>query len=104
MQKVCASLGTPLALEKVKGPSTSLTFLGIKLDNNNMEASLQKEKLTKMRQLIMSWLSRKKATKQEILSLVGLLQHSTKIIRCGRSFVSQMYFTAAKVDYYTRFI
>ena len=55
IQKVCASLGIPVALEKVEGPSTSLTFLGITLDTNNMEARLPKENLTRIRQLIMSW-------------------------------------------------
>ena len=105
IQKVCTSLGIPLALEKVEGPSTTLTFLGITLDTINMEARLSEEKLTRIRQLVTSWLNRKKATKREILSLVGLLQHATKIIRCGRTFISRMYSTAAKVkelDYYTR--
>ena len=44
------------------------------------------------------------ATKHEILSLVGLLQHAAKAVRCGRSFVSRMYTTAAKVqelEYFT---
>ena len=105
IQKVCDSLGIPLALEKVEGPSTSLTFLGITLDTNNMDARLPEEKFIKIRQFIMFWLGRKKATKREILSLVGLLQHTTKTIHCGRSFVSRMYSTATKVhelDYYTR--
>ena len=37
--------------------------------------------------------------------MVGLLQHAAKVIRCGRSFVSRMYATAAKVqelEYFTR--
>ena len=38
IQKVCASLGAPLALEKVGGSSTTLTFLGITLDTTNMQA------------------------------------------------------------------
>ena len=70
-----------------------------------MEARLPEEKLTRIRQLITSWLNRKKATKREILSLVGLLQHAAKVVRCGRSFVSRIYSTAAKVrelDYHTR--
>ena len=44
-----------------------------------------------------TWLHKKKATKREILSLVGLLQHATKIVRNGRTFVSRMYATAAKL-------
>ena len=40
---------------------------------------------------------KKKATKLEILSLVGLLQHTIKVVKPGCTFLSQMYETAAKV-------
>ena len=52
-----------------------------------------------------AWLTRKKATKMEIISLVGLLQHTCKVVRPRRSFVSRMYITAAKLEHlsdYTR--
>ena len=42
---VCQHLGVPLAVEKVEGPSESLTFLGILLDSKIMEAHLPLEKL-----------------------------------------------------------
>ena len=44
-----------------------------------------------------SLLGKKSATKRDILSLVGLLQHATKVIRYGGAFVAWMYGTAAKV-------
>ena len=44
-----------------------------------MEACLPDNKLTSLSH------PGSKATKQEILSLVGLLQHATKIIHCGRN-------------------
>ena len=42
-------------------------------------------------------MSKKKATEHEILSLIGVLQHATKIVRSGRAFLSRMYATAAKL-------
>ena len=60
IRKVCASLGIPLALEKVEGPSTALTFLGITLDTINMEARLPEVKLTRIMQLITSWLNERR--------------------------------------------
>ena len=36
--KVCSHLGIPLVTEKIKGPTKILTFLGITLDTQNMEA------------------------------------------------------------------
>ena len=85
-------LGIPLALEKVEGPSDCLTFLGITLDSQSMQACLPDDKLQRIRL-------------QVILSLVGLLQHATKVVSPGRTFLSRMYRTAARLkrlSYYTR--
>ena len=37
IQHTCRDLGIPLAEEKLEGPTTSLTFLGIVLDTSRME-------------------------------------------------------------------
>ena len=53
---------------------------------------------------IKEWLHRKNGMKREVLSLVGTLQHAAKVIRPGRTFVYQIYSTAAKVqelEYFT---
>ena len=103
--QVCKALGVPLALEKVAGPTMVLDFLGILLDTIRMEAQLPDEKLDRVRQRVREWLGKKNATKREILSLVGLLQHAAKVVRPGRTFVQRMYSTAMKVrelDYFTR--
>ena len=86
--QVCDGLGIPLATEKVEGPSTSLNFLGILLDIHRMEIHLPEDKLQRIYQELSSWLHRKTAIKREILSLVGLLQHATKVVRSGRTFVA----------------
>ena len=104
-KQTCQQLGVPLAMEKVEGPSTSLTFLGITMDTVQMEIQLPDDKLARIRQCIDQWLPKKNATKRDILSLVGLLQHATKVVHCGSTFVSRMYSTAAKIsklDFYTR--
>jgi len=38
--EVCSHLGIPLAVEKIEGPSETLTFLGITLDMHSLEARL----------------------------------------------------------------
>ena len=105
IQQVCKQLGIPLALEKVEGPSTSLDFFGITLDTGKMEARLPTKKLQRAKELVGRWMTKKKATKREILSLIGILQHATKIVRSGRTFLSRMYQAAAKLrelHFYTR--
>ena len=44
------------------------------------------------------------ATKKQILSLIGLLQHATKVVRPGRTFVSRMYNAAAKLRELSHYI
>ena len=76
----CKELGVPLALEKIEGPATSLPFLGILLDSQKMEVRLPPDKLQRTKEEILNRLAKKKATKGQILSLVGLLHHATKVI------------------------
>ena len=70
-----------------------------------MEARLPEEKVQQLRITVTEWVGRKNATKSEILSLVGQLQHAGKVVRYGRTFFTRMYITASKVkelDFYTR--
>ena len=91
---VCKELGVSLALEKVEGPTTCLT-----LDTHRMEMRLPDGKLMRIQGEIERWLQ-KKAAKRQILSLVGLLQHATKVVRYGRIFVARMYTTEGTVLLY----
>ena len=105
MKQVCQLLRVPLATEKVEGPSTCLEFLGILLDTIWMEARLPEDKLSRLQTTVVSWLDKRKATKRQILSLVGLLQHAAKVVRAGCIFVQRMYSVAAQVrelDHFTR--
>ena len=100
--RICKDLRVPLAFGKIEGLFTTLPFLGIMLDRVVMKTRLPHYKLERMCNMVSTWLKKKKATKK-ILSLVGLLQHETKVVQHGRPFLSWMYATAAKVkqvDYY----
>ena len=104
-ETACQKLGVPLDVEKVEGTATSITFLGVELDTVKMEIRLPEEKLLRIRHELSGWLRRKRATKHDILSLVGLLQHATKVVQPREPFVSRMYTTAARVkelDFYMK--
>ena len=45
-----------------------------------MEAQLSEDKLSRIQIQLATWLGRNKATKRQMLSLVGLLQHTTKVV------------------------
>ena len=102
---VSKALGVPLAADKVAGPSPALEFLGIVLDTHSMEARLPMEKLRRTQQMVSDWLEKRSAKKRDILSLVGTLQHASKVVKPGRTFVARLYATAAKVaelEFFTR--
>ena len=105
MIQVCQLLNVPLAIGKVEGPSTLLEFLGILLDTVRMEAHLPVDKLARLRTTVSDWLDKRNATKRQILSLVGILQHVAKVVQPGRIFVHRMYSVAAQakeMDHFTR--
>ena len=70
-----------------------------------MMACLPADKLQRIRSLLPTWLRKRKATKREILSLVGLLQHATKVVKPGCTFVARMYSEAVRLrclSFFTR--
>ena len=46
--EVFERLGIPLAPEKIEGPTTRLTFLGIEIDSETTSLSLPQEKLVEL--------------------------------------------------------
>ena len=95
LTRLCDTLGIQMASEKVEGPTSFLSIFRITLDTHRMEIHLPQDKLTRIQEMLSCWLNKKKTSKRKILSLVGLLQHAMKVVRCGHTFASRMYATAA---------
>ncbi|XP_077863268.1 uncharacterized protein LOC144346270 [Saccoglossus kowalevskii] len=81
MLSVCKELGVPIAKEKVEGPSSTLTFLGIELDTVKMVIRLPDDKLNDLLQVLPTWLHKTSSTKQELLSLIGTLSFAYLLVR-----------------------
>ena len=79
-----------MAPEKTVGPSTTLAFVGIQLDTALMEACLPQEKLDKCRELLSTFLRRRKVTLLEIQSLTGLLNFAYMVVVPGRAFLRRL--------------
>jgi hypothetical protein len=77
----------PIAPEKTVGPSTILTFAGIELDTNTMEARLPADKILKTRSILSEFLCRRKATLKEVQSLIDLLNFACTVVPPGRAFL-----------------
>ena len=83
----CKHLGVPLAQEKSEGTTSCLTFLGIEVNTEQMQLHLPAEKLQRVRSLIKEFLRTPSALKGDLESLLGLLQHASRVVKPGRSFV-----------------
>ena len=90
MQKTISlfnNLGVPLAPEKIVGPLTKLTFLGIEIDSQTMSLRLPEDKLSTLVAMLQKWSNLKKCTKRDLLSLIGKLSFASKVIPSGRMFI-----------------
>ena len=87
IMEVCQVLGVPLAAEKLAGPTTCLEFLGIEVDTVRQELRLPEVKLTHLRDLTKQWSRKRACCRQDLESLVGVLNHAVTVMRPGRSFL-----------------
>ena len=83
----CQGLGVPLAPEKVQGPASVITFLGIELDSEAQQLCLPQDKLEHIRSSLAVWGRKRACTKRELLSLIGVLQHTCRVVKPGRTFL-----------------
>ena len=90
LDRTCAELGIPIAEHKREGPVTCLTFLGIEVDTVAMQLRLPLDKLRRLQGLLSDWGDKKTCERRELESLIGLLNHACKVVRCGRSFLRRM--------------
>ena len=87
----CETLGCLIAPDKTEGPTTKLTVLGIKFDSKAIEMRLPVEKLQRIQEILSEWPAKRSCRRKELESLVGLLQHASKVVRSGRIFLRRLY-------------
>ena len=87
---VCESLSIPVAMDKLEGPSTTLTFLGLELDSVRQEIHLPQDKLHTILTELSQWPKPRKITKRRLLSLLGLLSFAALAIPAGRLFLRRL--------------
>ena len=87
---LCGELGLPIVLEKLVWPSTVVTFLGIEIDSVAQELRLPQAKLARIQATIRYWEGRRTASKRDLQSLIGLLNHAAAVVRPGRTFLRQL--------------
>ena len=87
-------LGFPVAPDKVVGPSTTLTFLGIELDSVSMVMRLPRSKLERLKASLGRWLGKNSARKRQLQSIIGQLSDAAIVVWPGRTFLQSLIETA----------
>ena len=88
--QLCSKLGLPLHPDKLEGPSTCLSILGIELDTIRLQARLPTDKRERIVTLLKSWSGKRFCRRRELESLIGHLHHACKIAPQGRTVPSSV--------------
>lgn len=80
-------LNIALSWEKVEGPSTCLSFLGIEIDTKEWQLRLPADKLSNLFTELSHWLTKTSCTKRQLLFLIEKLSFATKVLLVGRIFL-----------------
>jgi hypothetical protein len=88
--RIMEELGFPMPDDKVEGPASSITVLGLLIDSVRMEIRLDPQRLRDMCALVAHWQSKTTYTRKQLESLIGLLQFACTAIRPGRIFLHRM--------------
>ena len=84
-------LNVPVASEKVEGPSTVLTFLGLELDTEALEIRLPEDKLTALSATVAQLVRCSRIRKRELASVLGHLSFASRAVPAGRTFLRRLY-------------
>ena len=85
--QLCERLGLPLHPDKLEGPATCLTILGIKLDSVKLQARLPAEKRDRIIALLGDWSVKRFCRRRKLESLIGHLHYACKVAPQGRTFL-----------------
>ena len=96
--RVFEMLGIPVAEDKLEGPSQRLVFLGIEIDSIAMVCRLPGNKILALSKSLTHWLSRRKCTKMELLSVISSLSFACKVVKPGRIFLRRLIDLSTKVS------
>ena len=90
MLETCHDSGFAVQPSKVTAPATVTEFLGIIIDTELQQLRISSARLRELSVEVNTWLECSKATKRQILSLVGKLSFASKVVRSGRAFISRL--------------
>lgn len=83
-------MDVPLAMDKLEEPTHRLTFLGIEIDTQAGVLHLLADKLSRLKDLLSQWSSRRTCQRRQLESLISTLEHPCQVIKPGRALLRRM--------------
>ena len=83
-------LGVMESVDKKTPPNTIMLFIGVWFNSWKLTMEVDPAKLQRLEKELPSWLSRQKASRKEVESLVGFLGFVAKCVRPARVFLARM--------------
>ncbi len=88
--KTCQEAGFDIQPSKTVKPTKIIEFLGIVIDCVHKQLRISEERLQEVYDELVLWITRKWATKRELLSLIGKLSFCSKVVRDGEKFIRRL--------------
>ncbi len=97
----CTVKDSGFEVQKIKtvGPAKVLEFLGIVLDCILCQLRISAERLQEVSDMLSECLEKRKATKRDLLAIVGKLQFCARVIRDGKFFIRRIIDLSKEVHY-----
>ena len=83
-------LGFQVSPTKLVPPCQQLTFLGVQINTVTLELALPPKKLEETKEVIASFVNRKRATKRQLQQLAGKLNWACRVVCGGRTFLRRI--------------
>ena len=84
-------LGVVVHPQKIEGPSTRITFVGIEIDVEEEVLRLPEAKCLEIRELMAKFKGRRTVTYSQFMSLVGKLSFAARCLKSARAFLQRMW-------------
>ena len=85
-----AKLGVPIASDKTEGPTTSIIYLGLEIDSDEMIIKMPLKKVQEILTKIQFVRTQKKVNLRCMQKLIGVLNFATRVIVPGRPFLRRL--------------
>ena len=83
-------LGVPVAQDKTEGPTTSLVYLGIRIDTVEMSISFDRTRVLSILAIVADLEGRRTCSLRRLQSTLGTLQWAAQVVRHGRTFLQHL--------------